>query len=75
MPNHIQNIFKIKNTKNLEKLGGITMKNYTVEVETKEKPYKHFIIVSASDEIEAIDKVAEHYMADLNKEIIDIKVI
>lgn len=51
------------------------MKVYKIEVTTAEKPYKHIEIVKAEDDLEAIDKVVEYYTVNLNKEIMDIKVV
>lgn len=50
-------------------------KIYTIKIETKEKPYQHFLMVEAEDELQAIDKVANYYITELNKEIIDIKAV
>lgn len=49
------------------------MKFYTVQVELVDTKKCEF--VTASDEEEAIDKVIQHYTKDLNKEVIDIKII
>lgn len=50
-------------------------KIYTVKIETAEKPYQHFLMVEAEDELQAIDKIEKYYVTELNKEIIDIKVV
>ena len=50
-------------------------KLYVVEVIMAEEPYKHLEFASADSELEAIDRVAEHYKTVLNKEFIDIKVV
>lgn len=51
------------------------MKIYNVEITTAEKPYKHVVQLTAENELDAIDKAHEHYTIDLDKEIVDIKVI
>lgn len=48
------------------------MKFYKIQVTTEEAPYKRMEFVSAEDELEAIDKVAENYK---NKNILDIKAV
>lgn len=49
------------------------MKLYTVEIKTKDK--KEYLFSTGENEIEAMDKIVEHYKNDLKQEIIDIKVV
>lgn len=51
------------------------MKIYTVKIEVKDESYYNYVAVEAEDELEAIDKVENYYITELNKEIIDIKVV
>lgn len=47
------------------------MKIYTIEVTTKNK--REFIVIPAENELDAMDKIVDHYENNLKEKIIDIK--
>lgn len=55
------------------------MSVYTIMVtaieKASEEPKVHCEIVSAKDELSAMDNVVKHYTEDLQQEILDIKVV